>query len=84
MIRSAADDLGLTRTADTCFAGQPGTGPALRPNAVRSASRCGTGSRPARSSTGASSWCSPANASSISDCTPAARNTRHPAACPAR
>ena len=52
-----------------------GGGPATRPNAVRSASCCGNGSRSARSSIGAHSWCSPANASSISDWTPAARAT---------
>ena len=34
--------------------------------------------RPSRSSIGAHSWCRPANASSISDSTPAARTTRHP------
>jgi hypothetical protein len=59
-------------------------GPALRPNAVRSASRCGAGRRSRRSSIGAHSWCSTANASSISDWTPTARTTRQPGACPAR
>ena len=37
-----------------------------------------------RSSSGAHSWCRPANASSISDSAPATRTTRHPAACSAR
>ena len=59
-----------------------GGGPALRPNAVLSASRCGLGSCPRRPSIGAHSACSPANASSISDSTPAARAIRHPSAAP--
>ena len=41
------------------------------------------GSR-SRSSIGAQSWCRPLYASSISDSTPAARTTRHPAAPPSR
>ena len=52
-----------------------GGGPAATPSAVSNASRCGTGSCPARLSIGAHSWCSPANASSISDCTPTTRTT---------
>ena len=40
--------------------------PARRPNAVASASRCGAGSRSSLSNSGAQSWCSPANTSSIS------------------
>ncbi len=60
-----------------------GAGPALMPNAVRSASRCGSGSESSRSSIGAHNWCSPANAISISDWTPAARATRQPGACAA-
>jgi hypothetical protein len=47
-----------------------GAGPALRPNAVRNASRCGAGRRSRRSSIGAHRWCNTANASSISDWTP--------------
>ena len=52
-----------------------GTGPALMPNAVRTAAACGPGSTSSRSSSGAHTWCSPAKASSISDWTPAARTT---------
>ena len=55
-----------------------GGGPAARPNAVRSASCCGPGIPSRWPSIGAHSWCSPAKASSISDCTPGARATRHP------
>ena len=65
-----------------------GGGPALRPNAVASASRCGPGSCPRRPSIGAHSACMEANASSISDSMPAARAIRHPSAaadrCPNR
>jgi len=50
----------------------PAAAPALMPNAVFSASRCGTGRFPRRPSIGAHSACRPANASSISDSTPAA------------
>jgi hypothetical protein len=39
------------------------------------ASRCGTGSRSSRSSSGPHSWCKLAYASSISDSTPTARTT---------
>ena len=53
-----------------------GAGPACRPNAICSASRCGPGSRPSRCSIGPHSWCSAANASSISDSTP--DRPRHP------
>ncbi len=42
-----------------------GADPALMPNAVRNASRCGTGKASRPSSIGAHSWCSPAKASSI-------------------
>ena len=55
-----------------------GSASALRPKAAESASCCGPGSRASRSSIGAQSWCSPANGSSISDWTPAARATRKP------
>jgi hypothetical protein len=55
-----------------------GGGPAARPNAVRSAACCGPGIPSRWPSIGAHSWCSPAKASSISDCTPGARATRHP------
>ena len=48
------------------------------PNAVSSASRCGPGSRPTRSSIGAHSWCRPAKGSSISYSTPAAWPRRQP------
>ena len=65
-----------------------GGGPALRPNAVLSASRCGLGRCPSPSSIGAHSACRPANANSISDSTPASRTIRHPSAdadrCPRR
>ena len=54
----------------------PAAAPALRPNTISSAWRCGAGSRSSRSSIGAHSWCRPANASSISDSTPTARATR--------
>ena len=50
-----------------------GGGPAVRPNAVLSASRCGVGRCSRRSSIGAHSACRPAKGSSISDSTPAAR-----------
>jgi hypothetical protein len=59
-------------------------GPALMPNADRSASRCGPGTASSRSSIGAHSWCSPAKASSISDWTPPARSMRQPGALLAR
>ena len=52
------------------------TRPARRPNAHASACACGSGSRSSRPSTGCSSACSPAYASSLSDSTPVARNTR--------
>ena len=57
-----------------------GAAPAIRPKAVASASRCGSGRCPRRSSSGPHSWCSAANASSISDSTPTARTTRISAA----
>jgi hypothetical protein len=57
-----------------------GTGPALIPNAVPNASRCGDGRLSRWPRVGASNWCNPANASSISDWTPAARITRQSAA----
>ena len=60
-----------------------GGSPALRPNAVLSASRCGPGSASSRSSIGAHSCCSPAYASSISASD--ARRARDTAAgCPVR
>ena len=61
-----------------------GGGPALRPNAVLSASRCGLGRFRRRPSIGAHSACRPANASSISDSMPAARAIRHPSAASVR
>ena len=39
-----------------------------------------TGNRSTWSNRGAQSWCRPANANSISDCTPTVRATRHPCA----
>ena len=71
-------------TAGPAQPARPGTGPGqaplLRPNAVRS---CIAAAVPAAgrdgSSIGAHSWCSPAKASSISDCTP--DGARHPAPC---
>jgi hypothetical protein len=45
---------------------------------VERASRCGPGKSRTRSNIGAHNWCTPANASSISDSTPATRTTRHP------
>ena len=57
--------------------------PSCRPNATPSASCWGAGSAPIPSSSGAHRWCRPANASSISACTPTARATRHPVACSA-
>ena len=60
-----------------------GAGPSRMPNATASASRCGPGSWSSRPSIGTHSWCSPANASSISDSTPQARTTRNPTARPA-
>jgi hypothetical protein len=56
-----------------------GGGPAATPSAIRSASRCGSGSRPACRNSGAQSRCRPLWASSISDSTPAPRATRQPA-----
>ncbi len=50
-----------------------GAGPALCPNAVASASRCGPGRPSRRSSSGAHSWCRPAKARSTSASTPVAR-----------
>ena len=61
-----------------------GATPVVNPNAVPNASRCGGGRRSRRSSIDAHSCCSPAKASSISDCTPPARATRHPDACSTR
>jgi hypothetical protein len=54
--------------------------PACSPNATPSASRCGPGSSSSRSSAGTHSWWRAANASSISDSTPAARAIRNPEA----
>ena len=45
------------------------------------ASRCGSGSRPSRSSSGAHSWCSAAKGSSISDSTPVASEQPEPRCC---
>jgi hypothetical protein len=53
--------------------------PALNPNTVVRAARCGPGTPSSRSSTGAHSCWSAANASSISDSTPTTRSTRTPA-----
>jgi hypothetical protein len=50
-----------------------GGAPARIPNAVSSASHCGSGRCGSRSSSGKHSWCSAANANSISDSTPTAR-----------
>ena len=55
-----------------------GAAPVVSPNAVLSASRWGPGRRSSRSSIVPQNWCNPAKASSISDCTPAARTTRQP------
>ena len=57
-----------------------GGGPALRPNAVLQRVALRPRQPPSASSIGAHSACRPANASSISDSTPAARTTRHPSA----
>ena len=57
-----------------------GTFPPRILNAMRSASRCGSGRYPSRSKKGAHSWWSPANAISISGSTPVTRATRQPAA----
>ena len=58
-----------------------GAGPSDKPNAKRSASRCGGGRCSTRSSIQApTSCCSPARGNSISDSTPPARATRHPVA----
>ena len=76
------------RTAGSARPGRPGTGPAPARRSCRTRSAARPAAAPAdasrRSSIGAHSWCSPANASSISDWTPAARATRQPGACPAR
>ena len=56
-----------------------GTGFSEIAKAPRSASACRAGSPATRSSTGRSSWCSPANARSRSDSRPTAANTRIPA-----
>lgn len=48
------------------------------PKAVKSAARCGLGSRSACASIGHTSWCNPANGSGASDCTPVALSTRIP------
>ena len=55
-----------------------GAAPDARPSATRSASCCGAGSASSRPSSGAQSWCSPANGSSISDSTPETWATRNP------
>ena len=47
---------------------------------MASASRCGPGRRSRRSSIDPHNWCKPANANSISDCTPEARASPHPSA----
>ena len=77
--RSSAASASRLRTASPTRK-RSGGGPALRPNAVLSASRCGPGRCWRRPSIGAHSACRPANASSISDSTPAARAIRHPSA----
>ena len=81
--RSAATPDIRLRTARPT-ARRSGAAPARMLNAVRSASRCGPGRRSIRSRNGAHSWCSPANASPVSDSTPTARAMRHPAACARR
>ena len=62
--------------------GRPGIDPArravARPNAVPRAPRCGSGSRRRGPTSARTAGAGPANASSISDSTPAARTTRHP------
>ena len=77
--------LGRPRTAGRARRGRPGSGPAappaLSPNAVASASRWGSGSVLEPSSSGAHSWCSAANGSSISRLRrPPLRATRMPRA----
>ena len=52
-----------------------GGDPMLSPKTVSRASRWGAGRHASRSSSGTHSWCSPANGSSISDSTAAARTT---------
>ena len=61
-----------------------GTGPASIPKVICRASRCRAGTASSRSNTGAHTWCNAANASSISDWTPATLTTRHPLACLAK
>jgi len=56
-----------------------GASPSLRPKATASAARRGSGSRSSTSSSGAHSWCSPANGSCVSCSAPAARTMRQSA-----
>ena len=53
----------------------PPAGAAANPNAPRKAKACGGGSASMRSWSGQSNWCSPANASSVSESTPTTRST---------
>ena len=70
---SAASETRLSTARPT--RNRSGASPGLRPKTIRSASRCGPGSRSSRSRSGAHSWCRLAKASSISDSTPTARAT---------
>ena len=75
-----AADVALPLRASSVNAARPtrnrsGASPSVSPNAIRNASRCGSGSRSTPPSSGAHSWCSPAYANSISDSTPVARTT---------
>ena len=85
--RCSATSASRLRTANPTRK-RSGAGPSRSPNAVPSASLCGPGRCPTRSSIGTHKACNPANASSISDSTPAARTMRQPAAtaerCPSR
>jgi len=77
--RSSAASASTLRTARPTR-NRSGTGPSCSPKVIRSALRCGAGSSSSSSSIGAHSWCSAANASSISDWTAVTLMTRQSAA----